>query len=248
MTIPPQLQQELKKIAGLAHAAEIQEAVEGHVNLATAKSQGQPGEMTNLFNSIMIADENLQDAEKLARVYAKSLSFLGLIEEDKVEVLDWQTVFRGTTKTDGYTAMAANVDAAFKKAEGGVLIISEPYQCPPEMTPRDFVFNNYTATAHLMEKMDEMDCSFDKTFDDLYDKGNNLSEIEKQMNGQDFENPRKPVVIVIGKPFEMKSMMSEDPHPWNMRFMHKVGLGSDTGRIPAAAVKKPGAKNTAPGV
>jgi hypothetical protein len=44
------------------------------------------------------------------------------------------------------------------------------------------------------------------------------------MSDIDFENPRKPVVVVIGKPLEMNAMVGEDPHIWNMRFAHQIGI------------------------
>jgi hypothetical protein len=237
MAIPPELQQELGKLDGVPHAADIGKAMEGHAALAAAKAEGRGGTMDHLFNSLMLATDDPADGEKLARAYARSLSFFGLVEEDKVTVLDWQDIFSGAGKADAYATMAANLEKAFKTAEGGVLIITEPYQCPPDMSPRDFAFNNYSATALLMEKMDEVEDSFDKTFDDLYKKGKDLGEIERQMSGKDFENPRKPVVVVVGRPFEMDCMISEDPHPWNMRFANKIGIS--TGDIMGPQRKNP---------
>ncbi|MEZ0223919.1 MAG: hypothetical protein ACAH83_05150 [Alphaproteobacteria bacterium] len=225
MALPPELQDELKKIADIPLSSAIERTMEGHANLAAAKEAGNQVGMSNLFNSIMIASPNLADADRLARAYAKSLVVQGLVEEDKVRTLDWQTVFNNAAaKPDLHTAAQEAIDQAFKDARGGVLIVSEPYQCPPSMSPRDFAFANYSATAHLMEKMDEMADSFDRTFNDLYKKGKDLNEIDRQMSGKDFEDPSKPVVILIGRPFEMDSMLAEDPYPWDMRFVHKVGI------------------------
>ena len=222
MALPPELQQELKSVADLPQAAALEHEMNGHIDLATAKAAGNIG-MTRLFNSIMIAADKLEDAERLARVYAKSLSVQKLVQEDKVTTLDWQTIFNNAAKRDAHVSIADNLTQAFLAAQGGVLIISEPYQCPPDMSPRDFAFSNYSATSILMEKMDEME-GFDDKVDALYDKGKNLNEIERQISKQDFENPGKPVVILIGRPFEMESMLSEDPYPWNMRFMHRIGI------------------------
>ena len=225
MALPPVLQEELKKIADIPLFSALEKEMEGHANLAAAKQAGNNVGMSNLFNSIMIATENLNDADRLARAYAKSLFAQGLVQNENVRTLDWQTIFNNAaSKPDIHMAAAENINQAFKDAQGGVLIISEPYQCPPDMSPRDFAFANYSATAHLMERMDEMADSFENTFNDLYKKGKNLNEIDRQMSGKDFEDPHKPVVIMIGKPFEMDSMLAEDPYPWDMRFMHKIGI------------------------
>jgi hypothetical protein len=225
MALPPELQDELKKIADLPLASVIEQQMQGHANLAAAKKAGNKVGMSSLFNSIMIATESLDDAGRLARAYTKSLAVQGLVKSDDMKTLDWQSIFNNAAgKPDLHAAVAENIDQAFKDAQGGVLIISEPYQCPANMSPRDFAFANYSATAHLMKKMDEMADSFENTFDDLYKKGKNLNEIDRQMSDEDFEDPRKPVVIMIGKPFEMNSMLAEDPYPWDMRFMHKIGV------------------------
>lgn len=225
MALPPELQEALKNIADLPLSSAVEKEMEGHANLSAAKKAGNNVSMSNLFNSVMIAAENMTDADRLARAYAKSLAVQGLVQSDKVITLDWQTIFNNAAgKPDIHTAAADNINQAFKDAQGGVLIISEPYQCPATMSPRDFAFANYSATAHLMEKMDEMADSFENTFDDLYKKGKNLNEIDRQMSGRDFEDPSKPVVIMVGKPFEMDSMLAEDPYPWDMRFMHKIGI------------------------
>jgi hypothetical protein len=241
MALPPELQQELTKIADLPLAPAIEEQMNGHANLAAARAEGRSAGISILFNSIMIATESLPDAERLARAYAKSLVVQGLVKEDKVSKLDWQGIFNSAAKGDAQMVAADNIDQAFRAAEGGVLIVSEPYQCPPEMSPRDFAFANYSATVHLHAKMDEMDDSFDNAFDDLYKKGKDLNEIDRQMSGKDFENPRKPVVIIIGKPFELESMLSDDPYPWNMRFMHRVGIDNK-----ALDIHKPSRKPPTP--
>lgn len=223
MALPPELQEELKKLSDLPQAAALEEEMKGHADLAEARASAGPVGMTNLFNSIMIANENLNDAERLARAYAKSLFVQKLVQEEKVQMLDWQTIFNNVAKRDMQINVTDNLEQALQAAAGGVLIISEPYQCPPDLSPREFGLFNYIATALLMEKMDELE-GFDEKVDDLIAKGKNLDEIDRQMSGHAFENPRKPVVILIGKPFEMESMLANDPYPWNMRFMHRLGI------------------------
>ena len=223
MALPPELQRELKALSDLPQVTALEHEMNNHGELAAARSSGNVVGMSNLFNSIMIATEKLEDAERLALAYAKSLSVQKLVQEDKVTKVSWPDIFNNAARRDMHVAIEDNLAQAFKAAEGGVLLISEPYQCPPDMSPRDFAFSNYAATQVLMEKMDELE-GFDDQVNALIDKGEDLNEIDRQIAKHDFENPRKPVVILIGKPFEMESMLAEDPYPWNMRFMHRLGV------------------------
>jgi hypothetical protein len=237
MALPPVVQEELKKLSDLPEAPALEKEMESHAAQAETKARG--AHITSIFNSIMIASENLADAERLAKVYAQSLIANGLVTENKVKTLDWQDVFNNAAKRDTHIAIADNLAQAFQGAEGGVLIIKEPYQCPPDMSPRDFAFTNYSATRTLMDKMDEVDDGFGKTVDALLKKGKNLSEIEGQINDKNFENPRNPAVILIGRPFEMESMLSDDPYPWNTRFMHRIGIADSAAEGVKPKHKKP---------
>lgn len=225
MALPPELQQELKDLGDLPQVSALEQEMKSHQDLAASRAAGNRTGLSNLFNNIMIASDNLDDAARLAQAYAKSLSVQKLVREDKVVAVDWQDIFNNAAGRDMHIAVGDNLAQAFQAAEGGVLIISEPYQCPPDMSPRDFMFSNYTATDKLMKKMDEME-GFDDKVDALYEKGKDLNEIDRQMSKQDFENPSKPVVILIGRQFEMESMLAEDPYPWNMRFMHRLGISN----------------------
>lgn len=230
MALPPELQQELQQLSDLPLASALEGEMKSHARLAEAKANGDVGGISPVFNSVMIASEKLGDAERLARGYAKSLVVNKLVQEDKIRTLDWKTIFNNAAgKPDAHIAIGDNLGEAFKNAEGGVLIISEPYQCPPDMSARDFAFANYTATALLMEKLDEVDESFGTTVDELLNKGKDLNEIERQFYNKDIENPRKPVVIMIGRPFEMESMLAEDPYPWDTRFIHRMGFSEHAG-------------------
>ncbi len=222
MALPPELQDEVKKLAGLPETPALEQDMQEHADEAASRQQG--GHITKIFNSVIIGSENLSDAERLAQAYAASLIQNKLVEENKVKTLDWKTVFNNAAGRPYDMAIADNLAQAFHDAEGGVLIIKEPYQCPWDMSPRDFSLKNYEATKQLMDKIVETDKDFDAAIEALIEKGKNLNEIEGQIYGQDFSKPRNPAVILVGRNWELESMIAEDAYPWNARFMHRIGV------------------------
>jgi hypothetical protein len=222
MALPPELQQEMKKVADLEGAQELALALEDQVRLADDKARAQPVKI--LASNALIAGANLAEAEQLATAYTTSLNLLGLVEETKVHRLDWRTVFDGSVVVGPFLAAKANLERAFKNAEGGVLLIVAPNQCPPDMSPLEFSRCNFDAIKQIWSKIDEPEKTFTAAVDQMLDTGRTINDIDHCMSGCFFENPRKPVVVMAGTADDMRSMVFEASFAWNKYFRHKLGF------------------------
>jgi hypothetical protein len=222
MAISTKIGQELADIATMPEAKELTQAINGLFNLAAAKASGSFTSGINRHAGIMIATDNLADAEKLAAVYASALQDAGYTK-GKINTLEWETVFTPKNGEDENSAMYTNVRQAFADAKGGMLLVREPNKGPAGKSDLDQQLANYSATAELLYQMDK-DEGFNEMFDDLRGKGKTNGEIEQAMFGKNFEPQGLPVVIVIGTKQDLRPMYEKEPSPWNMRFQQRIGL------------------------
>lgn len=223
MTLPADIEQDLLTIAALPQADDIRDALTGAFNLASARGKGDFEPSCIRYSSLMIASDTIEDAERLAKVYISGINKLGITKEARVNDVEWKDVFTPLSGDDEGNAMYNNIRKAFADSAGGAMLVRAPYNGPAGKAPLQQELANYSATAELLYQMDKEE-GWDKAFNALYKQGKTLGEIDRALGGKSFEDPYKPLVVVIGAKSDMQKMYDKEPAPWNMRFMKRIGV------------------------